>query len=289
MLFKLKPHQMKTKTIIFTLSSILGLCIIFGFSIDKKKNKPGEYVFIPMGSTVIGENTMSIDAFWMSDHEVTNQEYRLFLHWLKAESREEAYAICSVKDQKWVELTGEYNKPYAEFYSKHPAYNDYPVLNISHQAAKMYCDWLTEISEDKSHKYRLPTKVEWIYASKGGLEHSAYANGSHLSTTKGQHTCNFKMIGDENIHLDTNGKYIIMDESKEKTNATITSTAISYSPNEYGLYNVCGNAAEMIAEEGIAMGGSYTDTGYDVRIESEQEYNGASPFVGFRPVRVEND
>ena len=59
-----------------------------------------------------------------------------------------------------------------------------------------------------------------------------------------------------------------------------------YSANEFGLYNMCGNVAEMIKEEGKAVEGSWNDTGFDVRVESMQDYTGASPYVGFRPVMV---
>lgn len=60
----------------------------------------------------------------------------------------------------------------------------------------------------------------------------------------------------------------------------------SFYPNDWGLYNMSGNVAEMISEKGIAMGGSWHDTGYDVRTESAQSYTDASPLIGFRPVLV---
>ena len=47
---------------------------------------------------------------------------------------------------------------------------------------------------------------------------------------------------------------------------------------------MCGNVAEMISEKGIALGGSWKDTGYDVRIESTANYTEPSPTVGFRPM-----
>ncbi|MEI8201577.1 MAG: hypothetical protein WCH34_01100 [Bacteroidota bacterium] len=53
-----------------------------------------------------------------------------------------------------------------------------------------------------------------------------------------------------------------------------------------GIYNMCGNVAEMVAEKGIAVGGSWKDTGYDVRIESTINYSEPSPSIGFRPVRT---
>jgi len=61
-------------------------------------------------------------------------------------------------------------------------------------------------------------------------------------------------------------------------------TSYSYSANKFGLYNVCGNVAEMIVNEGIAVGGSWNSTGYDVRVMSVKKYFEPNPFVGFRPI-----
>ena len=42
----------------------------------------------------------------------------------------------------------------------------------------------------------------------------------------------------------------------------------------------------MVAEHGIAYGGSYLDPGYDIRIDSEKRYDGPSPLIGFRVIAV---
>ena len=60
----------------------------------------------------------------------------------------------------------------------------------------------------------------------------------------------------------------------------------SHHPNGLGLFNMCGNVAEMVYERGVAYGGSYLDPGYDIRIDSEKPYNGPSPLVGFRVIAV---
>ena len=36
----------------------------------------------------------------------------------------------------------------------------------------------------------------------------------------------------------------------------------------------------MVYERGIAYGGSYLDTGYDIRIDSEKPYDAPSPLIG---------
>jgi formylglycine-generating enzyme required for sulfatase activity len=64
----------------------------------------------------------------------------------------------------------------------------------------------------------------------------------------------------------------------------VTAPVKSYWPNAFGVYNLNGNVAEMIAEKGIALGGSWRDTGYDVRSSSETTYKEPSPSIGFRMV-----
>ena len=83
------------------------------------------------------------------------------------------------------------------------------------------------------------------------------------------------------------GKYVVMinyDPSHLIDN--LPDRAKSHRPNNYGLYNMSGNVAEMVYERGIAYGGSYLDPGYDIRIDSEKPYDAPSPLIGFRVIAV---
>ena len=60
--------------------------------------------------------------------------------------------------------------------------------------------------------------------------------------------------------------------------ADITAQVSSYYPNSFGLYNVCGNVAEMVAEKGKAKGGSWKSFGGEVRIESVEYFNFSNSF-----------
>ncbi len=45
--------------------------------------------------------------------------------------------------------------------------DDYPVVNVSWDDAKAFCDWLTR---KEGKKYRLPTEAEWEYACRAGTQ-----------------------------------------------------------------------------------------------------------------------
>ena len=49
---------------------------------------------------------------------------------------------------------------------------------------------------------------------------------------------------------------------------------------------MCGNVAEMVDKQGVAFGGSFLASSYDIRIDSETRYDAPSPKVGFRMIAV---
>ena len=52
-------------------------------------------------------------------------------------------------------------------YHWHPAYDNFPIVNITKEAMTLYCDWVTkkynniEKRSFKKVKFRLPTEMEW--------------------------------------------------------------------------------------------------------------------------------
>ena len=84
----------------------------------------------------------------------------------------------------------------------------------------------------------------------------------------------------------TDDGYKVMDLWSVKYHILPTVPVKTFYRNAYGLYNMCGNIAEMVDECGIAIGGSWYDSGYDIRIDSQKHYDGPSPMVGFRVIAV---
>lgn len=210
----------------------------------------------------------------------------------------------------WVhDFTYGFNEPLTENYFWHPAYDDYPVVGVTWGQAKAFTYWRTQIlnewkqqnGESFVQRFRLPSEAEWEYASRGGLDMSPYPwGGPYVRNIQGCPLANFKpMRGD---YVEDNGAHTVPIES--------------YSPNDYGLYNMAGNVAEWTntafdpavyefshdmspeyeyhAKENeppsmkrkVIRGGSWKDIGYYIQTgtRSYEYQDTAKSYIGFRCV-----
>jgi len=288
---QLKHYDMKVKSI----SGILICTMLFGaaFSIKPKQSKiiEKQFKFIPSGKVLVEEDTLTVQAFKMLDHEVTNLEYREFLDEMKTE-RPDIYSKLEVNEKGWSEHYNQaYLDPMVEHYFKHPAYNNYPVVNITQFAAKEYCKWLgIKLNKDREQKLvvRLPKRAEFIRAGAGDRIGVQFSWGNNnMQNVKGDWLCNFTRIpqsrmSKEGDDIKLKGKYFTSHLTKKE--AMLTAETKSYFPSQFEIYNLNGNVAEWIDAENKAAGGSWHDYGYDVRLQSVKIEKESSPEIGFRPV-----
>ncbi|MCB0548602.1 MAG: formylglycine-generating enzyme family protein [Phaeodactylibacter sp.] len=118
---------------------------------------------------------VTVSTFYMSKHEVTNEQYAAFLNAYGSDSvKEGAFkGKIMIGSHEWgVQEEGGRWRP-AKGYEKHP------VVNVSWYGAYEYCAWL---SQRTGKKYRLPTEAEWEYAARGGVRSKGYlfAGGNEL-------------------------------------------------------------------------------------------------------------
>ena len=87
-----------------------------------------------------------VAAFYMDETEVTNVDYREYLHWTTrvfSASYPEVYKRALPDTLVWRSKLG-FNEPYVELYLRHPAYNYYPVVGVNWLQATDYCAWRTD-------------------------------------------------------------------------------------------------------------------------------------------------
>jgi len=262
------------KALLCSVVSVFLITAISSFSLAQKETrffKKQGFVFVPSGYTNINGDSISIQSFYIQASEVTNSNYKVFLDDLQQKGLTEAYAKAQVFSEKW-NLPNTDMKVFALQYFTNPSYNNYPVVNITQEGARMYCSWLEQKFDSAGYKVkvRLPELAEWQYAAKGGNENNIYPwEGSSLRNKKGVYMANFKTD-----KLSEDGGYV-MAISK------------SYFPNEFGIYNMCGNVTEWLSDTAMSKGGNFWSDAEYLKIEAKQEFGNstsASPFIGFRPV-----
>jgi len=274
------------KTFLFLL--LISTSFIFLSFIKNKSNIEKQFNIKDIEKSV----AKITDSIYAGKYEVSNKIYRDFIKYLSKNNKSEMLKIAQVDSLNWKDKLF-YNEPFVEYYFTHPAYDNYPVVNISYDAANLFCKWLTdEYNANAKRKYkkvifRLPTQNEWEKAASAGFNYN-FPWGNKLILND-KLMCNYRYVGEENIFRDsaTNKLFVYFSKKTqiywEFENASqITAPIDSYYPNIHGLYNVCGNVAEMVNEKGICRGGGWKNVGGEVKIASKSYYTKSQPDLGFR-------
>jgi len=131
---------------------------------------------------------VTVSSFYMDATEVTNFHWLEYLYWISR-----AYAEYPVVYQNalpdtlcWRSPLG-FNEKFVDYYLRHPAYRDYPVVGVSWLQANDFCKWRT----DRVNEYVLIREgiLEWNTKQKNDetFNTDAYLGGQyHLSVITGE-------------------------------------------------------------------------------------------------------
>jgi formylglycine-generating enzyme required for sulfatase activity len=254
----------------FTLFIAIFLLSSFG----KKRNK----TFIPPGTVQINE------TFYADETEISNASWNEFERWtiIKHGYHSEEHKSVLPDTNVWLEKAS-YNQPYVDYYYRHPAYKEYPVVGVSYDQAVKFCKWRTERVKEFCYlgkkkapeiEYRLPTKEEWELISDNGFGVFDYKNARN---EKGLFVLN--CVREFDLPSDTlyKGLHKYPD---------VTAPVYSYWKNRFGLWNSFGNVAEMISEKGVSKGGGWRHHFEECRAGKDLTYTKPSAWLGFRCVCV---
>lgn len=231
-------------------------------------------IYIPGGKFFMGSekgygeekpvHEAEVAPFYMDETLVTNAEFRAFC---------DATGHPYPASPRWLDMP--------DYFLNYP---DYPVVNISRQAAQAYAKWAGK---------RLPTEAEWEFAAAGGLNAPTYPWGEEEPNGS---LANF---------ADKNSEFTWRD-SMSDDGYRYTSPVATYPPNGYGLYDMAGNVYQMVEDwffsyndtvhntevfkdgwggSRVARGGCFYSLKKDLRIARRFKLSGATDELGFRCVK----
>lgn len=214
---------------------------------------------------------------YIDKYEVTNGDYRKFLGNLERSKQTDLYQVALYDSTQWTKgkFADKSLDPMGNMYHWHPAYDNYPVVCISYDGAKAYCEWLTKqynLQRKRTYTqvvFRLPTESEWRTAAGSGDPKAItpFPN-NNIKNASDSYLANIQPI--KGRFFEDGGFHQV------KVN--------SYDPNKMGFYNTFGNVSEMIDSKGTALGGSWYNLFEECTFDKTQQYTNPDPGIGFRVV-----
>jgi len=259
--------------------------------------------------------------------EVTNKEYNQFLGYLLRSNQKALY-------ERYKPDISQFEGPMLTFFKGYhypqdetketkftKGYSDYPILDISFEAAVAYCEWFTDLYNNtkgkkkfKQVKFRLPKLKEYQMAALGYKKFQSWELDENEVEVRIPEKPNDE-VATKHRTIPVKGNdilfpwYFVFNYRNKAQNVRncwlgnfkVPSGSVScqvnkpdgdgylftapvgrYFPNGMGLYDIVGNAAEMIDEKGKACGGSWDQSPEESTIRSVSDYSGPTGVVGFR-------
>jgi formylglycine-generating enzyme required for sulfatase activity len=199
-----------------------------------------EMVSIPAGSFMMGspdseddrnehegpQTKMNIRAFSLGKYSVTRGEFAEFINATGYKPARRCFA--EVSHGKFEE-TSKANW-------KDPGFRQTdrdPVVCVSWDDAMAYVEWLSQAT---GKKYRLPSEAEWEYAARAGT------TTSRIWGNDADEACGYANVSDASVKKEYDWKTVDCDDGY-----VYTAPVGKFKPNKFGLYDMMGNARQIVA------------------------------------------
>ena len=171
-----------------------GFQVVSGYEQDT----PVGMVFIEGGTftqgrvieDVIGDwnnipRRVTVASFYMDQYEITNLNWREYLHWMSNVFHNNPELIERAKPDTlvWREELA-YNEPYLEFYFSHVAYNTYPVVGVTWEQCNDFAIWRTDRVNEKRMADQGLIQYTDFQALKGNTDGNDIAQNQVFNTSK---------------------------------------------------------------------------------------------------------
>ncbi len=184
---------------------------------------------------------VAIKPFMMATHQVTMAEFRQFVE----DTNYQMPQNCNdTLTENW--LSGPNDQGDKNWQSHRYVISEYqPVTCTGLQATYDYVDWL---SEKTGITFRLPTEQEWEYATRAGTT-SHYFWGDDTNQTQ---ACQYGNFADESSEYwasnQVGASYVgFLEHTQCNDNEPYITLVGMYRPNPFGLYDMLGNASNLLA------------------------------------------
>ena len=219
------------------------------------------------------------DGFYVDAEEISNIDWKEYLFWVAREGEGDSTDFWAAHPDTsvWLGQLVSGDDAMAKIYFNHPAYDNYPLVGVSYEQAQKYCKWRADRIREVvgpgatvDLEFRLPSLAEWTLIRR--LNHPDL----HYKVKKknqGKSLFNHRRPRSEPPGM-ANPNYLL------------TAPVRSFLVSEMGVYNLYGNVAEMLAEKGVAVGGSFFHSKKVIYAGINQSYTGPAHWLGFRCVAI---
>lgn len=152
--------------------------------VARKKNKLRQLEREAKTHSIVKHMQGIVDEMVQNRNIRIQQQFLRFIDPRRDENPKDAWMVLrgACAPNAYIGYTPVTNAEYAAFktgFAYDKGKDNYPVVNITIDDAKAYCDWLT--AQDRKHIYRLPSEEEWILGA-GHMPKDVAMNSDHVKS-----------------------------------------------------------------------------------------------------------